>query len=156
DEKAAEAIEAQTIAETETRNAREAEATAQAEAQNARLAQSEAEHQSTIARARQLAAQSTVELENGHYEPALLLAIEAAQITELLHYEPVLEAFHAIRNAIEFPGRSRAVLYGHKDWVYQATWSKDESRILTASSDGMAIIWDTDRGRELMRFKGHT
>ena len=45
---------------------------------------------------------------------------------------------------------------GHSAAVRQAWWSRDESRILSASEDGTARIWDAQTGEELLAFAGHT
>ena len=38
----------------------------------------------------------------------------------------------------------------------QATWSRDESKVLTSSDDGTARIWDAASGEELVTLQGHT
>jgi WD40 repeat protein/MinD-like ATPase involved in chromosome partitioning or flagellar assembly len=50
-----------------------------------------------------------------------------------------------------------AVLSGHTDSVFDAAYSPDGSRIVTASADGTAIIWDADGAgwRQGQVLKGH-
>jgi WD40 repeat protein len=45
---------------------------------------------------------------------------------------------------------SLAVLQGHEHWVYSASFSPDNKRIVTASEDGTARIWDATTGKELV------
>ena len=52
--------------------------------------------------------------------------------------------------------RVRAVLVGHTNWVNSAAWSPDGSRIVTASQDGTARIWNAKSGAPLAVLKGHT
>ncbi len=40
--------------------------------------------------------------------------------------------------------------------VWSATWSQDESRILTHSHDGTARVWAAESGQELTRLEGYT
>jgi WD40 repeat protein/DNA-binding SARP family transcriptional activator len=52
-------------------------------------------------------------------------------------------------------------LSGHSDAVVWAAWSPDGSRIVTASDDGTARVWDVSassptRGQELLTLSGHT
>ena len=44
---------------------------------------------------------------------------------------------------------------GHEYEVNSAVFSSDDSRILTASYDDTARIWDAETGQELLLFKGH-
>ncbi|EFC78994.1 pentapeptide repeat-containing protein, partial [Parafrankia sp. EUN1f] len=44
---------------------------------------------------------------------------------------------------------------GHRGWVNGGVWSPDGSRILTASEDGSARVWDGVSGQELLAFAGH-
>ena len=46
-------------------------------------------------------------------------------------------------------------LPGHTRAVNHAVWSGDESRILTASDDGTARVWDAETGAELVTLSGH-
>jgi WD40 repeat protein/serine/threonine protein kinase len=49
-----------------------------------------------------------------------------------------------------------AVLSGHAERVYSARYSPDGTRIVTASADGMARIWDSSTGALLVSMTGHT
>ena len=46
-------------------------------------------------------------------------------------------------------------LAGHTDWVNHAAWSSDGTRIVTASRDGTAKVWDARTGEELLTLSGH-
>jgi WD40 repeat protein len=47
-------------------------------------------------------------------------------------------------------------LYGHTRSVNSASFSPDGTRIITASSDRTAKVWDTRTGSPLLELKGHT
>lgn len=47
------------------------------------------------------------------------------------------------------------VLEGHANGVYSAVFSADGQRVVTASEDGTARVWD-QAGRELQVLEGHT
>jgi len=49
-------------------------------------------------------------------------------------------------------GQVLRTLIGHEDDVNDVDFSKDGSRVATASSDGTIRIWDMSNGEELMRF----
>ncbi|MBA4064225.1 MAG: hypothetical protein C0501_11020 [Isosphaera sp.] len=40
-------------------------------------------------------------------------------------------------------------------WVQSVVWSADGGRLLTASMDGTARVWDPTTGKELLAFRGH-
>jgi hypothetical protein len=49
----------------------------------------------------------------------------------------------------------RAVLQGHDDSVWSAAFTPDGSRIVTASHDKTARVWDAKGGQALLTFEGH-
>ncbi len=130
--------------------ARNRQGVADQKATEARVAQTNAEQQAAIAFSRQLAAQSVNVLSKDNYELAILLAIESGYIHD------TFESFAAIRNGITNRWHSRVVFYGHTSFVYQTSWSHDDSKILTASADNTARIWNTTTGEELVRLEHHT
>jgi len=131
-------------AEAQARQSAEVAATAEAEARQ------DAELQADLALSRQLAAQSANQLSGSKWEAAMLVAIEAGRAAD------TLEAFAALRQVIAHPGRTLMILSGHTRPVEQAVWNADESRILTASGDGTARVWDARTGEELVTLLGHT
>jgi WD40 repeat protein len=48
------------------------------------------------------------------------------------------------------------VITGHADRVYSADWSPDGRRVVTASADRTARIWDSATGQQLVILKGHS
>lgn len=58
-----------------------------------------------------------------------------------------------VSQALAKPGRELMVLRGHTDRVQSGGFSKDGSRVLTASQDGTARIWDARTGAELRVFQ---
>ena len=47
-------------------------------------------------------------------------------------------------------------LSGHTKAVVQVEFSPDDKHVLTASEDGLAIVWDTDTENALVTLKGHS
>jgi serine/threonine protein kinase len=50
---------------------------------------------------------------------------------------------------------SLAVLRGHEDWVRSAAFSPDGTRVVTASRDTTARVWDASSGQEVAVLRGH-
>lgn len=46
-------------------------------------------------------------------------------------------------------------LEGHSDWLYSAEFSPDGTRIVSASQDGTARVWDAETGELLRELVGH-
>ncbi len=53
------------------------------------------------------------------------------------------------------PGAERLTLRGHEDGVQSAAFSPDGARIVTASDDSTARIWDAASGAEIAALRGH-
>ena len=52
-------------------------------------------------------------------------------------------------------GKEIAVLEGHAGLVNSAAFSGDGKRVVTASWDNTARIWDAESGKEIAVLKGH-
>ncbi|MFF4360551.1 AAA family ATPase [Streptomyces sp. NPDC001604] len=83
-------------------------------------------------------------------ELALLLAITAVE-----ECAPRPAAFAALHAALE-TSRQRAVLAGHTAWVWDVVWSPDGRRLLSASHDHTARVWDVERGEQTCLLQGHS
>jgi WD40 repeat protein len=46
-------------------------------------------------------------------------------------------------------------LSGHQDTVGSIAWSRDGSKLATASDDQTVKVWDAETGRELFTLRGH-
>ena len=146
----AEALIAKATAEAAEDEASTQAAAALANAAEARAAQAEAEKYRGIARSRQLALLSKLELDKSQYELAMLLAAEAYSVSK------TFEASQTLYAALNHGKQTQRLLYGHTDNVNQATWSQDESKVLTSSDDNTARIWDAATGQQLVLLEGHT
>jgi WD40 repeat protein/serine/threonine protein kinase len=105
------------------------------------VAQAVAERASRLAKSRELAARVGDALERDP-ELGLLVAMEAISATYQLDGTYSVEADGALRRALA--DRYRATLRGHRDSVLDASFSPDGQRMVTASADGTALVWDMD------------
>jgi WD40 repeat protein/energy-coupling factor transporter ATP-binding protein EcfA2 len=128
------------------RDAQAQEATRQRDA--AEEARNEALNQQKIATSREVAASATSQLTSDP-ELSVLLATQAVGI------QPTIQADGALRNAL-LSSQVRAVLHGHTDTVNVARFSPDGQRIVTASNDESARVWDAHTGQQLTILEGHT
>ncbi|HVR95960.1 MAG TPA: WD40 repeat domain-containing protein, partial [Thermoanaerobaculia bacterium] len=95
--------------------------------------------QARLARSRQLALESTRQLEGDH-QLALLLAVEAGKAA------PSREAESALRAALVHPGRIWRQLTGHHARLLSTTWSPDGRRLVTTGRDGEVRLWEVQTG----------
>jgi hypothetical protein len=103
-----------------------------------------------------LAELATSESLRGNLDTALKLAVHAARLSA---------ASAKDKAKITAPGPALAagvwrsdwllVLVGHDKAVYSAAFSPDGSRIVTASADKTARIWDAATGKEIAVLRGH-
>ncbi|HEX9077538.1 MAG TPA: WD40 repeat domain-containing protein [Anaerolineae bacterium] len=137
---------------------RDAAATAQAEAINQRnladtaralaeQSQAQAITQQTLAQARELAASSVANLQTDP-ELGILLALNSIRLTY------TFEGEDALRQAI-LASPVRFVLRGYSGPVYSVAFDPTGQRIVTASGDGTARIWDANTGAQLLVLRGH-
>jgi WD40 repeat protein/tRNA A-37 threonylcarbamoyl transferase component Bud32 len=113
----------------------------------ARLANEGAQKRLTHAEGLLLTAHSTVALP-ANPTLALLLATEGARRL------PGFQANNALQAALENCWEERTLL-GHPDEVLAAAYSPDGRRLLTASRDRSARLWDTATGKVLFVLEGH-
>ena len=100
----------------------------------------EAERQAQISRSRELAAIADSQLDDDP-ELSVLLAERAGSTY------PTVEAERALRAAL---ARSHVeVVMRHKAWVGHAEFSPDGDRVVTASRDGRAALWDASTGEHI-------
>jgi len=94
---------------------------------------------------RQLAAEALQDFET---DPVLALR----KVTEAGERSKTEEAYIALNDVLEAP-RERFILH-HKGSVGKAVYSPDGERIVTASRDNTARIWDAESGRLLATLSG--
>jgi WD40 repeat protein/class 3 adenylate cyclase len=141
-------------------------------AEQARTAEQEAERQaqaSVVARDQALAARNEVlrnqsvyltdlsrrQTTSGNTTNGILLALEALPDDMNNPNRPyIIDAEAALYDAIS-SHREIAVLRGHEESVLYVAYSPDGGRLVSASSDRTARIWDVETGSELAVLRGH-
>ena len=117
--------------------------------------QAEAERQRTLGRSREIAALTISQIATDKDpERALLLAMEAITVTRVAGLPHTFEAEDALRQALFLP-RVDAILSGHAGRVNSAAFSPDGQRIVTASWDKTARVWEAATGQQLAVLSGH-
>ncbi|MGZ4413309.1 MAG: nSTAND1 domain-containing NTPase [Gaiellaceae bacterium] len=111
---------------------------------------SRAQSQAVLRREADLLASRVLERLEEDPERGLLLALAAVE-----EYTPSPRAVHAL-NAAVVASRVRLHLRGHEDDVWSVAFSPDGSRVVTASPDKTARLWDAASGEELQVLRGHT
>ncbi|MEQ8756180.1 MAG: hypothetical protein RID09_22085 [Coleofasciculus sp. G1-WW12-02] len=143
------------LAETALQDAEAAQQAAKAAQEAAQIAQKEAQEGTRLER------EGTNAIKEFEYQPlnALVSAMEAGQeLQKIVKNRPLkdypatspLLALQTILDNIQ----ERVQLNGHQSTVYSANFSPDGERIVTASSDNTARVWDR-KGNLLTELKGH-
>lgn len=90
-------------------------------------------------------------LSEGCYDAALRRAATGAILAEDPDLSLNPELWRTSARAI-FQDRTRIIIGAHEGSYVSANFSADGSRIVTASNDGTARIWDSSTGTEIQRF----
>ncbi|MCC6611963.1 MAG: hypothetical protein IT320_00715 [Anaerolineae bacterium] len=109
----------------------------------AELAETDARQQAGVL----LAAQAESELDNGYYDRAVLLALDAI---ENYPYSP--QAEHALGQAVSY-NRALQQYDLHTQAITSIDWSPDGRRVATSSSDNTVQIWDATSGEQQLRIE---
>ena len=137
-------------AETRRQEAEAAKVEADTQRDKATQNEAEAKTQAQLAFSRQLSAQADKERSDGNLDVALLLSIEAVRTSE------TQEALTALRDELAAPRRTLLRIAAHSSSLTNIQWNKAETRILTASEDGSAAVWDAQSGEQIFDLIGHT
>ncbi len=113
----------------------------------------QAQETARISISRALAAFALAKMETDS-ELSLLLATESVRTTHDSS-ETVLPLSNTVLRQSIINSRVRLTLKGHDDRVRSAMYSPDGKRIVTASGDKTAKVWDANTGQELMTLTGH-
>ena len=98
----------------------------------------------------ELAAKSTQASTEGLYDRALRFAVLATRSTWL-----GTEVSESELSRAAYASPYVGLLKGHDDYVWAATFSPDGTKIVTASKDHTARLWDVVTGEMLTTFTGH-
>jgi WD40 repeat protein len=98
-----------------------------------------------------LAEKSRQQTERGNTTNGILLALEALPQDMVKPDRPYAGLYQAT-----FERRELRVLEGHTDRVTSAAFSPDGTRVVTASWDNTARLWDAAAGKALATLAGHT
>jgi WD40 repeat protein len=87
---------------------------------------------------------------------AMLLALQALPDTRSGVERPFVHAAEAALFAAYQDLKERIVLKGHEGLLFSASFAPDGRRIVTASEDKTARVWDAGNGDQLAILRGHT
>ncbi|MGO9475198.1 MAG: TIR domain-containing protein, partial [Rhodomicrobium sp.] len=100
-------------------------------------------------------------IQQGFYDRAIRIAVQglpkasALPLFALGWDEPEIRGLEAKLAGAAQASAQRAVLQGHDNWVSSAAFSPDGARIVTASWDTTARVWDAKSGQALLTLNGH-
>jgi len=121
-----------------------------------RAARIDREAQGTLRReALRLAQLADEQIKAGDAVASVLLGLEAVDRVHLVRDEPPLAL--AVTGLYEstLAQKELRVLHGHEHLLFSAVFSPDGTRVLTASSDHTARLWNATSGQQLQVLRGH-
>src|SRR3990170_1404202 len=80
---------------------------------------------------------------------------EVSMANERVGKQEIEKLTQALLKSRNIPWFVTKTLQGHQRWVYSASFSPDGRRIVTASHDRTAKIWDTATGQLIRTLQGH-
>ena len=119
----------------------------------ANVQRQQAEEIARIAMAQSLAATASMNLETDP-ELSLLLATKSIRVMSEAN-ETVLPLSNSVLRQSIIKSKVRLTLTGHDGGVRSVAYSPDGQRIVTASFDQTAKVWEAQTGKELLTLTGH-
>ena len=129
---------------------------ATAAAENAAKEAKERLAEARLNQSRLLTTKAQEALHDGQLELAVLTALAALPVNMNAPDRRVWTPAVSLLAEARSHDRQRDVLQGHTGSVYSAAFSPDGERVVTASGDNTARLWDAKTGAELAVLKGHT
>ncbi|HPH29678.1 MAG TPA: AAA-like domain-containing protein, partial [Pseudomonadota bacterium] len=87
---------------------------------------------------------------------ALRVGLQAVNGSRWTTATPTAQVIDGLTSAAQARGYPLFAPWRHEKPVYTVTFSPDGSRVVTASYDGTAGLWDAKTGASLLSLKGHT
>ncbi|HET7384913.1 MAG TPA: TIR domain-containing protein [Pseudolabrys sp.] len=109
-----------------------------------------------LSQSRFLTDRATQRIAEGDAGTAMLLALEALPDVSSGIERPLVHAAEAALFSAYQELQERIVLKGHKNSLWGASFSPDGRRIVTASEDNTARVWDAQTGEAIHILEGHT
>ena len=95
-------------------------------------------------------------IQEGNVGTAMLLALQALPDARNGIERPLIHGAEAALFKAYQELQERIVLKGHKSSLWSASFTPDGRRVVTASEDDTARVWDAGSGDQLAIFQGHT
>ena len=124
-------------------------------ADRARQAAVDQGNQAQVTESRFLTDRATREADAGDAVTGMLLGLAALPDAASSIRRPYVPAAEAVLFSSTQQRRELAVFEGHTDWVRGAAFSPDGTRVVTASDDGTARIWDATTRAQLVELQQH-